>query len=107
MCVDIQIYLKRLKDFFETDEEARRDMFGNSKIDMELFYKMVRDKATINVKNNGDPMLSGDEMLEIITELAFKDIEKEINIEEHTKKQKEIDSVFVKFKDGFPPFCLN
>jgi len=50
MEVDIQIYLKRLKDFFESDEEARRDMFGNSTIDMKLFYKMVADKATINAK---------------------------------------------------------
>ena len=40
MEVDIRIYLKRLKDFFESDEEARRDMFGNSTIDMKLFYKI-------------------------------------------------------------------
>ncbi len=107
MGVDIQIYLKRLKDFFESDEEARRDMFGNSMIDMEVFYKMVADKATINAKKNGDPMLSGDEMLEIVTELAFKDREKEINTEEFIKKQKEMSKVFVNFKDGFPPLCLN
>ncbi len=32
MEVDIQIYVKRLKDFFDTDEEARRDMFGNGQV---------------------------------------------------------------------------
>ena len=53
MKLDIQIYLKRLKDFFESDKQARRDMFGNSIIDMELFYKMVADKATINANRFG------------------------------------------------------
>jgi len=107
MEVDIQIYLKRLKDFFESDEEARRDMFGNSTIDMKLFYKMVADKATINAKKNGDPMLSGDEMLEIVTDLAFNEIQEELNIVDYIKNQEKIQKLFIHFKDGFPPICLN
>ena len=35
MELDIQLYLKKLKDFFDTDLEARRDMFGHSEIDMD------------------------------------------------------------------------
>ena len=35
MDIDIRIYLKRLKDFFDSDAEARIDMFGESEIDME------------------------------------------------------------------------
>ena len=31
MDIDIQIYLKRIKDFFDSDKEARRDMFGNTR----------------------------------------------------------------------------
>ena len=88
MEVDIRIYLKRLKDFFESDEEARRDMFGNSTIDMKLFYKMVAEKATINIKKNGDPILSGNEMLAIIADLAFKEISKEMQLEHLTKVKK-------------------
>ena len=107
MDVDIQIYLQKLKDFFNTDKEAFRDMFGHGKIDMEEFYKMVADKATINVKKNGDPMLSSTEMLEIVTDLAIQDISKELNVEEFVKRQQEIEKVFIHFKDGFPPFCLN
>ena len=107
MEVDIQIYVKRLKDFFDADEEARRDMFGNGHVDMDEFYRMVAEKATINAKKNGDPMLSSTEMLEIVTDLALKDIEKEINVKEFVKKQQEIEKVFVNIKDGFPPFCLN
>ena len=107
MEVDIQIYVKRLKDFFDTDEEARRDMFGMGNIDMDEFYKMVADKATINVEKNGDPMLSTTEMLEIVTDLALKDISEEINIKKFIEHQKEIEKVFVNFKEGYPPFCLN
>jgi len=107
MDVDIQIYLQKLKDFFNTDKEAFRDMFGHGKIDMEEFYRMVADKATINVKKNGDPMLSSTEMLEIVTDLAIHDISKEMNVKEFVKRQQEIEKVFIHFKDGFPPFCLN
>jgi len=107
MDVDIQIYLQKLKDFFNTDKEAFRDMFGHGKIDMEEFYRMVADKATINIKKNGDPMLSSTEMLEIVTDLAIQDISKEIKVEEFVKRQQEIEKVFIHFKDGFPPLCLN
>jgi len=107
MEVDIRIYLKRLKDFFESDEEARRDMFGDSTIDMELFYKMVADKAVINAKNNGDPMLSGGEMLEIITNLAFVEIKEETELEQYIKERQKLDKLFMPSKQGFPPICLN
>ena len=107
MEVDIRIYLKRLKDFFESDEEARRDMFGDSTIDMELFYKMVADKAVINAKTNGDPMLSGDEMLEIVTDLAFNEVREELDIANYIENQEKIQKLFVHLKDGFPPICLN
>lgn len=107
MDVDIRIYLQRLKDFFKNDKEAFRDMFGHGEVDMEEFYKMVADKATINVEKNGDPMLSTTEMLEIVTDLALKDISEEINIKKFIEHQKEIVKVFVNFKEGYPPFCLN
>ena len=107
MELDVQLYVKKLKDFFNSDEEARRDMFGHGEVDMDEFYKMVADKATINIKKNGDPMLSTTEMLEIVTDLALKDIAKEINVKEFVKRQQEIEKVFVHFKEGFPPLCLN
>ena len=107
MEVDIRIYLKRLKDFFESDEEARRDMFGNSTIDMKLFYKMVADKAAINAKKNGDPMLTGDEMLDIVTDLAFNEVREELDVANYIKNQEKIQKLFIHFKDGFPPICLN
>jgi len=107
MDVDIEIYLKRLKDFFNSDEEARKDMFGHSEINMEEFYMLVAKKATSNIKKNGDPILSPSEMMEIITDLALRDIRNEIEIEHFIKKQKEIEKVFRYTKDGFPPLCLN
>jgi len=107
MDIDVEIYLKKLKDFFNNDKEARRDMFGHSEIDMDKFYLMVEEKATINCKKNGDPMLSGTELLEIVTDLAMSDIKNEIEIGHFIKRQQELDKIFVHSKDGFPPICLN
>ena len=107
MNIDIEIYLKRLKDFFKNDREARMDMFGNSEIDMDAFYLMVAKRAAINSEKTGDPILSPTQMVEIVTDLAFKDIEKEIEINQYIKRQEEIERIFMKTKDGFPPICLN
>ena len=83
-------------------------MFGHTQVDMEEFFKMVAEQATINkIKKNGDPMLSGTEMLEIVTDLALKDVEKELDVKQFIKRQQEIEKVFVHVKEGFPPFCLN
>ena len=38
MDIDIEIYLKKLKDFFSRDEEARKDMFGHSERKMKQTY---------------------------------------------------------------------
>ena len=107
MEVNIHIYLKKLRDFFENDKEAREDMCGHTQVDMEEVFKMVAEQATINNEKNGDPMLSGTEMLEIVTDLALKDVEKELDIKQFIKRQQEIEKVFVHIKEGFPPFCLN
>jgi len=107
MDVNIHIYLKKLKDFFNNDKEAYNDIFGKEKVDMDEFYKMVAEKATINIKKNGDPILSGNEMLAIIADLAFKEISKEMQLEHLTKTKKEMDKIFINSKDGFPPICLN
>ena len=87
MNIDIEIYLKRLKDFFNNDKEARQDMFGQSEIDMDTFYLMVAERATINSKKNGDPVLSPIEMVEIVTDLAFRDVQKEIEVNQYIKRQ--------------------
>ena len=107
MDVNLHIYLKRLREFFENDKQAREDMFGQTQVSMEEFFKMVAQQATINIKKNGDPMLSGTEMLEIVTDLALKDVEKELDVKQFIKRQQEIEKVFVHVKEGFPPFCLN
>ena len=98
MDVDVKIYLKRLKDFFNADETARRDMFGETRVDMDGFYKMVAEQATINLKDVGDPMLTDTQMLDIITDLAF---------EQHHNDQQENQKIFKTIIDGMPPFCLN
>ena len=114
MDVDIRIYVQRLKDFFDNDEDARRDMFGAKQLDLDKFYLMVTKKATSNFKEKGDPILSSMELLEIVADIAMEDAAKELNIQELIESGEkgvyvpnDINSVFVHFKDGFPPICLN
>ena len=107
MDIDIHIYVKRLKAFFDRDKEARKDMFGSAEISMKQFYIMVTEQATANSKKEGNPMLSSNQILEIVTDLALEEIKQEITIPHIIKRQQEIDKLFVHLKDGFPPICLN
>ena len=107
MDIDIQIYLKRIRDFFENDLEARRDMFGNAKINMKHFYEMVTQQAILNSKNEGTPVLSSTQILEIVTDLAFEEVKQELTTPHLMNIPPELEKIFIKYKDGFPPVCLN
>ena len=107
MDIDIQIYLKRIKDFFDSDIEAKRDMFGNTKINMKHFYEMVTQQAIINSRKEGTPILSSTQILEIVTDLAFEEVKQELTTPHVTNIPPELEKIFVNYKDGFPPFCLN
>ena len=107
MDIDIQIYVKRLKDFFDRDKEARKDMFGSAQINMKHFYKLVTKQAIINNKNEGNPILSSTQILEIVTDLAFEEVKQEISTPYTIKTPPELEKIFINYKDGFPPVCLN
>lgn len=104
MNVDVLIYVNNLKDFFKKDEQAFKDMFGSLDIDKELYFKRLEDIATQNFEENGEPTLSTTQMFDIVKELTvhnhFKDV-----LSNPTKKDPT--NPFVKFRDDFPPFCLN
>jgi len=108
MDIDIQIYVKKLKDFFKKDKEARKDMFGTNKVDMSKFYFMVAEQAVINHKKIGDPTLSPPQLMEIMAELVIRDVVEELDL--HTRlylQDGDISKVFYKPIKGFPPFCRN
>tara|TARA_R110000824_G_scaffold81591_1_gene205066 strand:+ start:118 stop:444 length:327 start_codon:yes stop_codon:yes gene_type:complete len=108
MDIDIQIYVKKLKDFFSNDEEARKDVFGSTNVDMSKFYDLVAQQAVINNKKLGDPTLSPPQLMEIMGELAIIEAVKELGPprKEHLQDS-DISKVFRQPLKKFPPFCLN
>ena len=108
MDIDIQLYVKRLQDFFNNDKNARKDMFGNAQIDMPQFYGLVAQQATLNNNQIGDPTLSPIQLMAIMTELAAKEIVEELDIHQPLHLHNyNMDKIFYTPIDGFPPFCLN
>jgi hypothetical protein len=108
MDIDIEIYINRLKDFFSNDESARKDIFGDNKVDMSKFYNLAHQQAVINHQKVGDPTLSTIQLMEIMADLAFNEVITEHfkpNILSHNKDQ--IDRLFYKPLGDYPPVCLN
>tara|TARA_R110002110_G_scaffold174162_1_gene377092 strand:- start:513 stop:839 length:327 start_codon:yes stop_codon:yes gene_type:complete len=108
MDIDIKIYVKKLKDFFNRDKDARADVFGETNVDMNQFYRMVTKQAILNHKERGDPTLSPIELMEIMADLALIDVTSELDIEQTLHlHNRNIDNLFSKPLKDFPPFCLN
>ena len=104
MNVDVLIYVNNLKDFFKKDKQAFKDMFGALDIDKELYFKRLEDIATQNFEEKGEPTLSTTQMWDIVKELVAHTA----NIKQLTKPtKKDPTNPFVKFRDDFPPYCLN
>ena len=103
MNVNIEIYLRKLKEFFNDDSDVRDDMFNKLDVDMEEFFNLIRKQAEINVDTDGEPMLSAEQMADIMAIIMSRE-----EMELH-KELKDIDlkNIFKTFVDGFPPICMN
>ena len=44
MNVEIEIYVRKLREFFNTDEQARKDMFSGYNVNLDEFYDDVNDR---------------------------------------------------------------
>jgi len=100
MDVNIEIYIRQLKEFFKNDKEARKDMFVRLDVDMEQFFKLVREQAEKNVGLDGDPMLSAEQMA-TITAIMMEQ-------RNHTTNQTtDMNKIFKTIIAGHPPMCLN
>mgnify|MGYP003626584457 FL=1 len=98
MSVDVEIYIKNLKRFFNNDRESREEMFGH--VDMEEFFILATEQAENNIIENGDPVLSHTQMLDIITLISFRG-------EELYMQDIDMTKIFKTIVDGMPPICLN
>ena len=48
MDVNIEIYLRKLKEFFKNDKDSNHDMFNKLDVDMDEFFNLIRKQAEIN-----------------------------------------------------------
>ena len=101
MNVEIEIYVRKLREFFNTDEQARKDMFSGYNVNLDEFFKVVRKQAEVNVGLDGDPTLDTKQMMEIMMMLTIGN--ESIDIEAN----KNVEKVFKKLLDDMPPFCMN
>ena len=101
MNVEIEIYVRKLREFFNTDKKAREDMFGGYKVDLNEFFKVVKKQAEINIGLHGDPTLTTKQMMDIMMTLT---IGKQA-IDDRANQN--IEKVFKKLLDDMPPFCMN
>ena len=101
MNVEIEIYVRKLREFFNTDEQARKDMFSGYNVNLDEFFKVVKKQAEVNVGLYGDPTLNTKQMMEIMMMLTIGN--ESIDIEAN----KNVEKVFKKLLDDMPPFCMN
>ena len=98
MSIDVEIYIKNLKRFFNNDRESREEMFGH--VDMEEFFILASEQAEQNIIDNGDPVLSRTQMYDIITLMSFRN-------QEQYMDDIDINKIFKTMVEGMPPICLN
>ena len=98
MSVDVEIYIRNLKRFFNNDRESREEMFRH--VDMEEFFILATEQAEQNIIERGDPVLSRTQMSDIIAIMSFRN-------QEQYMDDIDINKIFKTMVEGMPPICLN
>jgi hypothetical protein len=96
MNVDVQIYYKKIIDFFENNPNQLQVLIGD--MNKEIFYTKIKSKVQENFLKGSDYELSKKELVDIVFELF-----QETNHKLETKI--EIEAKFVQTKYGI--FSLN
>jgi len=78
MEIDIQIYITNIRNFFETNENARNQMFNIPYADEDMFYEGLEEVATKNYETHGDPTLTKQEIAEVIQDVIQQNIRYEL-----------------------------
>ena len=105
---EVLIYLQTVKNYFETNKEAREFFLNNS--DEELFYKYMTEIAQKNFEKNGDATLDREQFELLRRTVAAITV---ISVTKFTKgvefKKEDFDydnGVFIEFLN-FGSICLN
>jgi hypothetical protein len=79
--IDVEIYLKNVFNFFEENPQELKKLIGD--IPKNNFFDKIEETAYTNYKNNGDMVLSRNQIIDITVELFKQRVGQECF--EHTK----------------------
>jgi hypothetical protein len=96
---EILIYLQQVKNYFNTNVEAREYFIGDA--DEEAFFKHLVDIAEKNFKTDGNPMLNKEQFELLRTTI------KVVQISKKTYTQNEIEETKIFIDTNFGQICLN
>lgn len=105
---EVLIYLQQVKNYFESNNEAREFFLGNS--DEELFYKHLSEIAQKNFEEKNEATLDRDQfelLRRTILAITISKSKKYIRpTEDIDVKIEENKNIFIEY-DNFGKICLN
>lgn len=82
MDVDVQIYLKRLRSFFENQKGDVERLMSTPGVDLDLLMEQIQLMATENYKELEDPTLTKNQILVAVNIVQNKTLKEDIDIDE-------------------------
>jgi len=82
MDVDVQIYLKRLRSFFENQKGDVERLMNTPRVDLDLLMEQIQLMATENYKELEDPTLTKNQILVAVNIVQNKTLKEDIDIDE-------------------------
>lgn len=65
--IDLEIYLSQIIKFFESNPKDLSSLIGN--LDKQYFYERLREAAFKNYEENGDGVLTQQQIIDIVVEM--------------------------------------
>jgi len=81
MDIDIEIYLKRIRTFFETQKGDVEQLLNAPGVDLDLLMEQIQLIATENYKELADPTLTKDQILIAVNVTQYKKLNKKKGLE--------------------------
>ena len=81
MDIDIEIYLKRIRTFFETQKGDVERLLNTPGVDLELLMEQIQLIATENYKELEDPTLTKEQILIAVNVIQHKKLNKKNKVE--------------------------
>jgi|TARA_R110000803_G_scaffold112533_1_gene180864 adenylate cyclase len=81
MDIDIEIYLKRIRAFFESQKGDVEKLLNSPGVDLDLLMEQIQLIATENYKELADPTLTKNQILIAVNVIKYKKLNKNRDLE--------------------------